>query len=149
MQRKKIPHSCYQEAMRIHDIRITSVSDKDSSLAFLPLSHIFERAWTYFCLYKAIEVYVNLRPQEIQQSVKEVRPTLMCSVPRFWEKVYDGVKENIANFSPLKQGIVTWAIAVGKKYNLDYLRLGKTPHLSLKLRYLIADKLIFSKVKKL
>jgi long-chain acyl-CoA synthetase len=143
-----IPHSCYQEAMRIHDIRITSVSDKDSSLAFLPLSHIFERAWTYFCLYKAIEVYVNLRPQEIQQSVKEVRPTLMCSVPRFWEKVYDGVKENIANFSPLKQGIVTWAIAVGKKYNLDYLRLGKTPHLSLKLRYLIADKLIFSKVKK-
>lgn len=143
-----IPHSCYQEAMRIHDIRLTSVSQKDSSLAFLPLSHIFERAWTYFCLYKAIEVYINLRPQEIQQSVKEVRPTLMCSVPRFWEKVYDGVKENIANFSPLKQGIVTWAIAVGKKYNLDYLRLGRTPHLSLKLRYLIADKLIFSKVKK-
>ena len=49
--------------------------------------------------------------------------------------------------TPSKQGIVTWALAVGKHHNIDYLRVGKTPSLLLKLKYKIADKLIFSKVK--
>jgi long-chain acyl-CoA synthetase len=66
---------------------------------------------------------------------------------RFWEKVYAGVQENISKMTPSKQGIVTWALAVGKHHNIDYLRVGKTPGLLLKLKYKIADKLIFSKVK--
>jgi long-chain acyl-CoA synthetase len=142
-----MPHSCFKEAMRIHTIRLTSVTDKDRSLAFLPLSHVFERTWCYFCLYKGVSIYINQFPTEIQQAIREVRPTLMCAVPRFWEKVYAGVNENIEKFSPFKQGLVTWAIAVGKIYNLDYLRAGKTPSLLLKLKYTIADKLIFAKLK--
>lgn len=71
----------------------------------------------------------------------------MCAVPRFWEKVYAGVQENIAKMSPFKQGMVTWAVAVGREYNLDYLRVGKNPDFFKKLKYQIADKLIFSKVK--
>ncbi|MFM2290654.1 MAG: hypothetical protein RIS29_467 [Bacteroidota bacterium] len=142
-----MPHSCFKEAMRIHTIRLTSVTDNDRSLAFLPLSHVFERTWCYFCLYKGASIYINQFPTEIQQAIREVRPTLMCAVPRFWEKVYAGVNENIEKFSPFKQGLVTWAIAVGKIYNLDYLRAGKTPPLLLKLKYTIADKLIFAKLK--
>ena len=142
-----MPHSCFKEAMRIHTIRLTSVTDNDRSLAFLPLSHVFERTWCYFCLYKGVSIYINQFPTEIQQAIREVRPTLMCAVPRFWEKVYAGVNENIEKFSPFKQGLVTWAIAVGKIYNLDYLRAGKTPSLLLKLKYTIADKLIFAKLK--
>lgn len=143
-----MPHSCFMEAMRIHDMRLTSVTDADRSVAFLPLSHVFERTWCYFCIYKGVTIYVNLRPLEIQQTIKDVRPTLMCAVPRFWEKVYAGVQENIAKMSPLMQGIVTWAVATGKKYNLDYLRKNKNPDIWLKIKYTIADKLIFSKVKK-
>lgn len=143
-----MPHSCFMEAMRIHDLRLTSVTDADRSVAFLPLSHVFERTWCYFCIYKGVTIYVNLRPLEIQQTIKDVRPTLMCAVPRFWEKVYAGVQENIAKMSPLMQGIVTWAVATGKKYNLDYLRKNKNPDIWLKIKYTIADKLIFSKVKK-
>lgn len=142
-----MPHSCFKEAMRIHTIRLTSVTDKDRSLAFLPLSHVFERTWCYFCLYKGASIYINQFPTEIQQAIKEVRPTLMCAVPRFWEKVYAGVNENIEKFSPFKQGLVTWAIAVGKIYNLEYLRTGKTPSILLKIKYTIADKLIFAKLK--
>lgn len=142
-----MPHSCFKEAMRTHPMRLTSVTDKDTSIAFLPLSHVFERTWCYFCLFTGVTIYINQFPTEIQQTVKDVKPTLMCAVPRFWEKVYSGVQENISKMSPLMQGIVTWAIATGKLYNVDYLRLGKKPGAILKLKYGFADKLIFSKVK--
>ncbi|MBP8023503.1 MAG: AMP-binding protein, partial [Paludibacter sp.] len=143
-----MPHSCFLEAMKIHKIRLTSVTDQDVSVAFLPLSHVFERTWCYFCLTMGVSVYINLRPLEIQQTIKDVRPTLMCAVPRFWEKVYAGVQENIAKMKPFKMGLVTWAVAVGKQYNLDYLRNGVQPPVWMKAKYTIADKLIFSKVKK-
>jgi long-chain acyl-CoA synthetase len=143
-----MPHSCYMEAMRIHKVRLTSVTDTDVSIAFLPLSHVFERTWCYFCMYSGVSIYVNLRPMEIQQTIKEIRPTLMCAVPRFWEKVYAGVQDNISKMSPFKMGMVTWALAVGKIYNLDYMRIGKKPNVILQIKYAIADKLIFSKVKK-
>jgi long-chain acyl-CoA synthetase len=143
-----MPHSGFMEAMRIHKMRLTTINDKDTSIAFLPLSHVFERTWTYFCIYMGVQVYINFRPIEIQQTIKDVRPSLMCSVPRFWEKVYAGVQENIAKMPPVKQGLVSWALAVGKQHNLDFLRLGKTPGVLLKMKYGIADKLIYSKVKK-
>jgi len=143
-----MPHSCFKEAMRTHTMRLTSVTDKDTSIAFLPLSHVFERTWCYYCLFKGATIYINQYPTEIQQTIKEVRPTLMCAVPRFWEKVYAGVNENLAKFSPFMQGVVTWAIATGKVYNLDYLRIGKKPGLILKMKYDFADTLIFSKLKR-
>ena len=141
-------HSNFDEAMTSNTNRLTSLSDKDTSIAFLPLSHVFERTWCYLCIFKGISIYINLNPVEIQQTIKDVRPTLMCAVPRFWEKVYSGVQENISKMSPLMQGIVTWSIAIGHKYNLDYLRVDKKPDLYLQIRYTFADKLIFSKVKR-
>jgi len=128
-------------------MRLTGLTDKDISIAFLPLSHVFERTWCYYCAFKGATIYINQRPTEIQQTIKDVRPTLMCAVPRFWEKVYAGVQENLSGFSPFMLGVVTWALTIGKKYNIDYLRVGKKPYPFLQLRYFIADKLIFSKVK--
>jgi long-chain acyl-CoA synthetase len=141
-------HSCFNEGMVIHKERLTSVSENDISIAFLPLSHVFERTWCYFCMYMGVAVYINHRPIEIQQTIKDVRPTLMCAVPRFWEKVYAGVQDNIAKMSPFKKGMVTWALEVGRLHNMDYLRLDKSPGKLLSIKYKIADKLIFSKVKK-
>lgn len=142
-----MPHSCFIEAMRINSLRLTSLTDSDTSIAFLPLSHVFERTWCYLCIYKGAHIYINEQPTEIQKTIQDVRPTLMCAVPRFWEKVYAGVNENISNFSPFKLGLVTWALAIGKLYNIDYLRVGRKPGFLLKLKYNLADKLIFSKVK--
>ncbi len=88
-----LPHSCMNAAMRIHTERLTMLSDSDTSLCFLPLSHIFEKAWTYFCLFMGIRVAINRDPREVQHSLRQVRPTCMCSVPRFWEKVYAGVQD--------------------------------------------------------
>ena len=143
-----LPHSCYSEAMRIHDIRLAFISDTYRSISFLPTSHIFERAWCYFCLHRGVAIYVNRHPADIQRSLKETHPEMMCSVPRFWEKVFIGIKEQIAKFSPIKIAFVSWAIAVGHKYNIDHLKEGKNPSWWLKLRYSVADKLVFSKLKR-
>ena len=141
-------HTSLMEGMRIHNERLVTVNKRDKSIAFLPMSHIFERAWVYFCMHKDVKIYLNLRPAEVQQAVKEIHPTLMCSVPRFWEKVAAGVQEKIETFTPFKKGLVTWAVAVGETYNLHYKRINKSAPLGLSLRYMIADKLIFSTLKK-
>lgn len=141
-------HSCYLEAFKAHDIRLTTMSDKDVSMNFLPMTHIFEKAWVYLCIHKGVQVCINLRPADIQTTIKEIRPTLMCSVPRFWEKVYAGVQEKIAETTGLKKKLMLDAIRVGKIHNIDYLRVGKTPPLSIQLRYKFYEKTIYNLLKK-
>lgn len=143
-----LTNSNFNEAMRIHIQRLKMVSEKDISLCFLPLTHIFERAWTYFCLVKGIRVVINQKPDEIQSVIKEVRPTIMCSVPRFWEKVYAGVQEKIAETTGIKKMLMLDAIKVGRIHNLDYLRVGKTPPRMIQLKYKFYEKTIYALLKK-
>ncbi len=141
-------HSNYDQAMRIHDLRLTNVTEKDISICFLPLSHIFERAWTYFCLHRGIEVVVNHNPQDVQTTIKEIRPTMMCAVPRFWEKVYAGVNEKIDSFSPAMQKFARRAIEIGRRRNLEYKRANKMVPPLLNLQYMFYKKTLFHILKK-
>lgn len=141
-------HSNYMEAFRIHDIRLVDMTDQDISMNFLPLTHVFEKAWTYLCIHKGVQICINLRPVDIQTTIKEIRPTLMCSVPRFWEKVYAGVQEKIAQETGLKKAMMLDAIKVGKIHNIDYLRKGKTPPLMLHLKYKFYEKTVYALLKK-
>ena len=141
-------HFNYREAIRIHDIRLTAMTDKDVSMNFLPLTHVFEKAWTYLCIHRGVQVCINLRPADIQTTIKEIRPTLMCSVPRFWEKVYAGVQEKIAQETGLRKAMMLDAIKVGKMHNIDYLRVGKTPPLLLHLKYKFYEETIYALLKK-
>lgn len=141
-------HSCFIEAFRIHDVRLVDMTDKDVSMNFLPLTHVFEKAWSYLCIYKGVQICINLRPVDIQMTIKEIRPTLMCSVPRFWEKVYAGVQEKIAETTGIKKVLMLDAIKVGKIHNIDYLRKGKNPPLMLHLKYQFYEKTVYSLLKK-
>ena len=141
-------HSNYMEAFRIHDIRLVDMTDQDISMNFLPLTHVFEKAWTYLCVHKGVQICINLSPVDIQTTIKEIRPTLMCSVPRFWEKVYAGVQEKIAQETGLKKAMMLDAIKVGKIHNIDYLRKGKTPPLMLHLKYKFYEKTVYALLKK-
>jgi long-chain acyl-CoA synthetase len=143
-----LTHSCFNEGMRIHSLVLTSITENDTSVAFLPLSHVFERLWSYFCIYKGVTIYLNTISDHIQQTLQDVRPTLMCSVPRFWEKVYIGVKTNFAKMSPVMLKLVAWALAVGKAYHLDTLRAGKQPSKWLKFEIFLAENLVFRKLKR-
>jgi long-chain acyl-CoA synthetase len=129
--------------VRIHDLRI-NIYDTDVSLCFLPLSHIFERGWTFIVLSKGMTSYYLRNPKEVVDAVKVVKPTLMCSVPRFFEKTYEGVNAKIAKSSALKQAMFKWAINMGGK-RFDYLCNKKPVPFSLKVAYSVADKLVLSK----
>ncbi len=141
-------YSNYNEIFRTHDSLLCMLDDRDVSLNFLPLTHIFEKAWTYFCLHRGVLVCVNLRPAEVQQSLREVRPTVMCSVPRFWEKVYQAVHERIAHESPLRRALMLDALRTGREHNLDYLRRGKIPPLMLRMKYKFYEKTVYALLKK-
>ena len=141
-------HGAYVEQIRTHIERFPELTDKDISMDFLPLTHVFERGWTFICLGVGMQVAINLVPQDIQKTIKEVHPTCMCAVPRFWEKVYQGVQELIDGTSGVKHMLMLDAIKVGKKYNIDYLRFGKTPPLALRLKYKLYDKTVYSLLKK-
>ncbi len=141
-------HSNYFQVMKIHDIRLSTITDKDVSLCFLPLSHVFERAWTYFCFHKGAQIVINHVPQDIQTTIKEIRPTVMCAVPRFWEKVYTGVNEKIDSFPSFMRKLTRRAVEVGKRRNLDYKRKGKIVPPLLNLQYLFYEKTLFLLLKK-
>ena len=142
-----LTHTNYDIIMRIHKQRLTMISDEDVSLCFLPMTHIFERAWSYFCLFMGIRVVINRDPKKIAAVVKEIRPSLLCNVPRFWEKVYAGVQEFIASQSGVKAKMIQIALNTGRKYYLDYKSKGRNVPLLLNLQYKLFDKIILSKIR--
>ena len=124
------------------------VDENDRVLNFLPFTHIFEKGWKILCLTKGARLIVNTYPQEVQQSMKEMHPTCMSSVPRFWEKVYMGVQEKIENSSAVQRKLFTHALNVGRKHNIDFLSKGKRPPLALHLEYEMLNRTVFSLVRK-
>ncbi len=136
----------YFAAMRNHN-GVVPVGEDDRVINFLPFAHIFERGWTYLCITQGAQLIINTYPLEIQQSMRETHPTCMSSVPRFWEKVYVGVKEKIDEASPTKQKLFRYALAIGKRYNIDYLCSCKRPPLVLALKYKVVNRTILSLVR--
>jgi len=124
------------------------VDENDRVLNFLPFTHIFEKGWKILCLTVGARLIVNTYPQEVQQSMRETHPTCMSSVPRFWEKVFMGVQEQIDKASTPKRKLFQHALRVGKQHNIDYLSKGKRPPLALHLEYEMLNRTVFSLVRK-
>ena len=137
----------YHAAFEAND-KCVPVGEQDRVLNFLPFTHIFEKGWKILCLTEGARLIVNTYPQEVQQSMKEMHPTCMSSVPRFWEKVYIGVLEKIESASAVQRKLFQHALSVGKKHNIDYLSKGKRPPLALHLEYEMLNRTVFSLVRK-
>ncbi|WP_288317350.1 AMP-dependent synthetase/ligase [Xylanibacter caecicola] len=137
----------YSAALIAND-KAVPVSDADVSMSFLPYTHIFERGWLYLCLSVGAKVIINTYPKEIQQSLRETHPTCMSSVPRFWEKVYAGVKEKIDNANPVRRRLFMKALAIGRKYNIEYLSRGRRPSPVLRMKYEMMNRTLFSLIRK-
>jgi len=143
-----LTHDNYIEAFKIHDARLTQCSEKDVSMCFLPLTHIFEKAWTYYCLHKGILVAVNRDPTRIQQTLRQIRPTLMSNVPRFWEKVYDGIQQKIETSSGVLKWLFEDSVRTGRKHNLVYKNQGKRAPFCVTLKFFLYKLTIFYLIKK-
>ncbi|SIQ62146.1 long-chain acyl-CoA synthetase [Chryseobacterium sp. RU37D] len=120
--------------------------EEELSLAFLPLSHVFERSWSLLCLYGGARVYFLEDPKDIAKTLEEVKPTMMCAVPRFFQKVYAGVLEKAGEGSSLKKRIFNWALETGWQ-TAELKRNEKPLPFGLKIKESIAESLVFSKIK--
>lgn len=138
-------HDNFMAAFKINFERL-QISDQETSLCFLPLSHVFERTWTLFLIYcGATNVFLE-NPRAVIDELPKVKPTLMCTVPRFFEKTYEGIQEEFKHWPKVKQKIFNWSIKIGHKY-IDYLKDNKKAPATLERKHKLADKLVLSKLR--
>jgi long-chain acyl-CoA synthetase len=122
-------------------------SGNDVGLSFLPLSHIFERmAGHYMMVHNGVSIAYAESIDTVPIDMQTVRPTLVLSVPRLYEKMYARVLENALSGSKVKQQIFHWARRVAERWAKVKLAGGE-PRGLLALQYRIAQRLVFSKLK--
>lgn len=142
----QLTYGQYAAALVAND-KCVPVTEKDRVINFLPFTHVFERGWSYLCLSEGAELIINTDPREIQESMKQTHPTCMSAVPRFWEKVYQAVKDKIDRSTPMQQKIFRHALEVGRRHNVECLARGKRPSLALALEYKLIDKTLLKIVR--
>ena len=129
--------------LQSHD-QALNISEQDISLSFLPLSHIFERAWVAYIFHRgATNCYLE-DTNQIRQALVETKPTVMCAVPRFYEKIYAAVLDKVEKAPFIRRTLFHWAIQAGEKHYQSAI-----PSRWLKWQHKWADKLVLSKLRAL
>jgi long-chain acyl-CoA synthetase len=126
--------------------RETRLEEDDVSLAFLPLSHVFERIWTYNALFWGAENTYLKDPARIQKAMTDTKPTVMCAVPRLYEKIYTTMLNKAENAPAKRRALFNWAVNIGKK-RFKAKQAGDFVSPLLHLQHAIADKLVFTKLR--
>jgi long-chain acyl-CoA synthetase len=122
--------------------RVLALKKVDSTMSFLPLSHVFQRMVDYLHLSQGVSIAYAHSVQTVADDLKLVRPSIVCSVPRLYEKVYD----KVTAAEGLKRKLVQWASGVGDEW-AEVKLAGVGPGAWLGLRYSIADALVFKKIR--
>ncbi|MDA9556303.1 long-chain fatty acid--CoA ligase [Vibrio sp.] len=130
-----------------HDKKL-DLTPRDISLCFLPLSHVFERAWTFYVLYKGATNCYLQDTNLVKQALSEVKPTTMCAVPRFFEKIYSTIYERLESAPAWRKRLFHLAMSIGESA-FDAKNAGQPLALSEKLLLPVCDKVIFSKIRHL
>lgn len=142
-----LTYGMYHEGFRVNDL-VVPIGEDDVTLSFLPFTHVFERAWSYLCLAEGAQLAVNLKPQDVLRSLQEVHPTCMTSVPRFWEKVYQGVLEKMDTGSALEKRLIGDALATGKRIWTEYRSQRKPAPVALSVKYALYRRTVIKLLKR-
>ncbi len=126
-------------------LKIIEFTHKDTVLSFLPLSHVLERMVTFAYLSKGCSIGYAESIETVAENLLEIRPHIMVSVPRVFEKIYAKVMDNVLASSSLKRKIFFWAVKIGREYGKNKL-LNQPVSGSLQFKKKIAHKLVFSKI---
>ncbi|MEW6637169.1 MAG: long-chain fatty acid--CoA ligase [Actinomycetota bacterium] len=127
-------------------LRALPFRGEDIFLSFLPLSHVFERCGHYLALALGTKIFYAESVEKVPENLREVRPTVMLSVPRLYEKMYDRVLQRVESGSALRRRLFHAAIAAGRKrYELE--RTGRPVGRALKMRLALYDRLVFKKLR--
>ncbi|MCX6570165.1 MAG: long-chain fatty acid--CoA ligase [Candidatus Aminicenantes bacterium] len=124
---------------------IIEFTEKDTVLSFLPLSHILERTVMFAFIFKGCTIAFAESVEAVAKNLLQVRPHIMVSVPRVFEKIYTKVMDQVLASPAVRRKIFFWALKVGKAYGAAKLA-GKPVSGGLRFRRSIAAKLVFSKI---
>ncbi len=126
--------------------RVIEITDEDTALSFLPLSHAFERMVVYLYLYKGATVAFAEAIETLGRDVQRVRPTVMTGVPRVYEKLRARIIEAVAAAPRVRQALFAWAVGVGHAAATARLA-GAAPGALTRLQLPVADRLVLSKIR--
>jgi long-chain acyl-CoA synthetase len=141
-----LTHNNFISSFEMHDEFLDSIQEDDHSLCFLPLSHVFERTWTLYCMHRGVKVSFLSDPKLIIDTLQEVKPTMFCTVPRIYEKVYAAIQTGLETASKTKRKVFGWSVKQGRIYHDLVNREQKIPR-QVKVRKKLADKLVLNKIK--
>jgi long-chain acyl-CoA synthetase len=119
------------------------IGPEDNTLSFLPLSHVFQRIVDYLFLYKGLTIQYLTSIEQAPRALLEVKPTVLASVPRLYERAYLRVLENVRKEPARKQGIFDWAVELGERCSASGQL--EVP-LRYKVQYATATRLVFRKI---
>jgi long-chain acyl-CoA synthetase len=130
----------------VHSLtRVIDFNADDTALSFLPLSHVLERTATFLFFHVGATIAYAESIEAVAANLVEVRPTVLISVPRLFEKIYSRIMDQVLDGSRLKRGIFVWALGTGKKYAARTIAGERVPvHLAFKRA--VARKLVFGKI---
>ncbi len=137
-------HKSFMNGIFPSYMRFPEANPETVSLAILPLSHVFERMWSYGCMSAGVQIAYCPDPKQFVDVMAHIKPHFMTSVPRIWEKVYGTIHEGLKTMPPVKRKLFQWATNVGITEYRKKIKTGKGQN---GLKYKLADKLIFSAVR--
>ncbi|MCE9780378.1 AMP-dependent synthetase/ligase [Shewanella algae] len=135
----------FASAMRQHQQKIPFSSDQ-VSLVFLPLSHVYERGWSFYVLSRGGRNVYLADTQRVKEAIAAVRPHTLCVVPRFLEKVYSAVQDKVARAGNGRRKLFAWALSVGER-QFEVMQGRAKPSAWLSLQWRLADKLVYGKLR--
>jgi len=119
-------------------VKVHPITDQDSSLSWLPYAHVYGRINEIFVgIVYGGQTWISLGPDHLAKELQEVKPTLMCSVPRVYEKIYAAVRARVDEASPVRRALFKWAIRTGGRYSRT-----SNPGPLLRAQHGIAERLV-------
>jgi long-chain acyl-CoA synthetase len=123
------------------------LTEHETLISFLPMAHALERiGCVYFAIYNGSTVGFAERMETVMQDILEIQPTILYGVPRFYEKIYNGVFAAVNSDGWIKKQLFNWANKIAKQYTRQHTRSGRVS-VVLGVKYWLADRLVFSAIK--
>ncbi len=133
---------CHENILTcVNGVKMTPKPYFSRALSFLPLCHIYERMMNYLYQFMGYETYYAESLAKVVDNVKYAKPYMMTAVPRFVEKMYDGIVRSGQKMTGMKKKIFFWALDLAMEYDLD----GTTFWYECRRR--LADKLVYRKIR--
>jgi long-chain acyl-CoA synthetase len=125
-------------------VKVHPVTDRDVSLSYLPYAHVFGRINEIFIgIVYGAETWISRGPDHLVEELAEVKPTIMCSVPRVYEKMYAAVMALVREASPVQRALFNWALRTGgRKFH------AASPSPILRAQHRLADRLVLAGLRR-